>query len=456
MLSIKFFDIMRFTKFDSKGGIMSAAENIVDKFGGQTALAEAIGKGQSLISYWVKTGNIPAKWHAGILFAAKERGIPLSRIDFVPGMVEPSDSIKNIQHEVDIYPPESQEQSKFLFYTSPDGHTKINVALGNETVWASQKGMAEIFDVEPHTIGYHLKNIFDSGELEESSVTRKIRVTALDKKNYDVNFYSLDAIISVGYRVNSYKATQFRKWATTILKEYLIKGYAMDDERLKQGKQMFGKDYFDELLERIREIRASERRFYQKITDLYSQCSVDYDKDSPITHQFYAHVQDKLHYAIHGHTSAELIELRADASKPHMGLYSFKNAEKNGKVTKPDVTIGKNYLTPEELEEMNRLVSMYLDTAENFARRHKTMTMKSWVETLDGFLEFNAYEVLENYGGTKREVAERHAFAEYEKFRIIQDREFKSDFDRVVDNIKTQKQLPNEPIISSTEIEQPS
>ncbi len=428
---------------------MSIAKNIVDKFGGQTALAAAIGKGQSLVSYWVKTGNIPAKWQKPIIEAAENIGINVSRFDFIPGVSDPV-ALDEIKTNIVEYQIPAQEDANFLFYTAPDGHTKINVALNDETVWASQKGMAEIFDVDTRTINEHLQNIFRSGELEELSVIRKFRITATDNKSYDVNFYSLDAIISVGYRVNSHQATQFRKWATTILKEYLTKGFAMDDERLKQGKQMFGKDYFDELLERIREIRASERRFYQKITDLYRECSVDYDKDSPITHQFYAHVQDKLHYAIHGHTSAELIELRADASKPNMGLYSYKNANKNGKVTKLDVKVGKNYLTPEELDEMNRLVSMYLDAAENFARRHKTMTMKDWVERLDGFLEFNAYDVLKKHGGVKREVAERHALAEYEKFRVVQDIEFKSDFDRVVDNIKTKKQLPHEPVISST------
>lgn len=430
---------------------MSVAKVIVDKFGGQTALAAAIGKGQSLISYWVKTGNIPSKWHSHIMAVAQQKGISLEWLDFIPGESDPPITTNIDLIEIDNYPLVPQEQTNFLFYTSSDGHTKINVALNDETVWASQKGMAEIFDVESNTIGYHLKNIFESGELSEISVTRIFRVTAADNKNYDVNFYSLDAIISVGYRVNSYQATQFRKWATTILKEYLIKGFAMDDERLKQGKQMFGKDYFDELLERIREIRASERRFYQKITDIYSQCSIDYDPHSPITQQFYAHVQDKLHYAIHGHTSAELIELRADASKPNMGVYSWKNQGKKGKITKNDVTVGKNYLNSEELDELNRLVSMYLDAAENFARRHKTMTMKDWVQRLDGFLEFNAYEVLKNHGAVKRDVADRHALAEYEKFRIIQDREFKSDFDNVVDSIKSKKQLPHEPVISSTE-----
>jgi len=435
---------------------MTIAKNIVAKFGGQSSLAAAIGKGQGLVSYWVKTGNIPAKWHNQIMLAALKKGIPLSRADFITDASVLNHHLDPEQDIIVNFQPEVQDQANFLFYTSPNGYMKINVAIGNETVWASQKGMAELFDIEPNTVNYHLKNVFDSGELSELSVTRIIRITATDNKTYPTKFYNLDAIISVGYRVNSYKATQFRKWATNVLKEYLIKGYAMDDERLKQGKQLFGKDYFDDLLERIREIRASERRFYQKITDLYSQCSIDYDPHSQITQQFYAHVQDKLHYAIHGHTSAELIRLRADASKPHMGLTSRKNEVINGKATKLDVTVGKNYLTLEELDEMNRLVSMYLDSAESFARRHKTMTMKDWGERLDGFLEFNAYEVLKNYGGIRREAAEKHALAEYEKFRVIQDREFKSDFDKIVDTIKTKKLLPKEQITSSSETEESS
>jgi len=421
---------------------MNAAKFIVEKFGGQSVLAQLIGKRQSTVGYWVKVGTIPVKWHTILLSLASERDITLTSDDFIhaPSMPLDSSDVEQVEENtsVSIVP----LQTDFLFYSSSDGSIKVQVVVENETVWASQKGMAELFDVESNTITYHLKNIFDSDELAETAVTRKFRVTASDNKPYLTNFYNLDAIISVGYRVNSYQATQFRKWATTVLREYLVKGFALDDERLKQGNQLFGKDYFDELLERIREIRASERRFYQKITDIYSQCSIDYDKNSPITHQFYAHVQDKLHYAIHGHTSAELIELRANASKPNMGLYSYKNSGKHGKITKIDVTVGKNYLNTEELDELNRLVSMYLDAAENFARRHKAMTMKDWVERLDGFLEFNAYDVLKKFGAVKREAAERHALAEYDKFRIIQDREFKSDFDKVVDTIKAKKRLP--------------
>lgn len=287
----------------------------------------------------------------------------------------------------------------------------------------------------------HGGNIFKSNELDESTTIRKFRTVVDSGGEYEVNFYNLDAIISVGYRVNSYKATQFRRWATTVLREYLIKCFAMDDERLKQGGQLFGKDYFDELLERIREIRASEHRFYQKITDIYSQCSADYDKNSPITQQFYAHVQDKLHFAIQGQTSAKLIQIRADATKPHMGLTNWKNEKTGGKITRLDVTIGKNYLTEEELSELNRLVSMYLDWAENFARRKIALTMKDWASKLDSFLDFNAYEVLNHYGKIKRSNAEKHALIEFGKFRIQQDMEYQSDFDKLLESIQSNNNL---------------
>jgi hypothetical protein len=332
--------------------------------------------------------------------------------------------------------------SHFMFYASNNETIKVQVLLGDETVWASQRGIADIFNVTVPTINEHLKNIYASNELEVSATIRKSRIVVDSGNESLVMFYNLDAIISVGYRVNSYQATQFRKWATNVLKEYLIKGFALDDERLKQGGPLFGKDYFDELLERVREIRASERRFYQKITDIYAQCSIDYDKDAPITKQFYSHVQDKLHYAIHGNTSAELIYKRADASKPHMGLLTYKNSGIGGKVTKLDTKTGKNYLNEKELDGLNRLVSMYLDFAENFAIRHIPMKMQNWAEKLDDFLRFNAYEVLDGFGHVKRDAAEAKAFAEYEKFRVIQDREFKSDFDKVVDEIKLKKRLP--------------
>lgn len=435
--------------------------DIIKLFGGQTALAKLVGIQQSAVAYWVKSNSIPSKWHSQLLDLALSKGIALQAADLIQGTVN-SENIKNDQNNIDaattapsgggstfgdvINTPALEttpaSNSHFLFYTSSDGTVKVQVVVGNETVWASQRGMSEIFGVGVPTINEHLQNIFKSSELDESTVIRNFRTPAADGKNYDTNFYNLDAIISVGYRVNSLQATQFRRWATTVLRDFLIKGFALDDERLKQGNQLFGKDYFDELLERIREIRASERRFHQKITDIYSQCSIDYDKNSPISQQFYAHVQDKLHYAIHGHTSAELITLRADASQPHMGLTTYKNVKTRGKVTKLDVTVGKNYLNQNELEELNRLVSMYLDNAENFARRQIAMKMQDWSNRLNDFLSFNAYPLLEGHGATRRETAEKRALYEYEKFRVVQDNEFKSDFDHVVDAIRTNKKLP--------------
>ena len=434
---------------------------IIKLFGGQTALAKLVGIQQSAVAYWAKSNSIPSKWHGQLLDLAPLQGIALQASDLIQG----SANVANIKNNQNISDAVTQaagsggagladetstpalevtpaSNSHFLFYASSDGTVKVQVVVGNETVWASQRGMSEIFGVGVPTINEHLQNIFKSSELEESTVIRNFRTPAVDGKNYDTNFYNLDAIISVGYRVNSLQATQFRKWATSVLRDFLIKGFALDDDRLKQGNQLFGKDYFDELLERIREIRASERRFYQKITDIYSQCSIDYDKNSPISQQFYAHVQDKLHYAIHGHTSAELIALRADASQPHMGLTSYKNVKTRGKVTKIDVTVGKNYLAQNELEELNRLVSMYLDNAENFARRQIAMKMQDWSQRLNDFLTFNAYPVLEGYGNTRRETAEKRALSEYEKFRVVQDKEFKSDFDNVVDAVRTNKKLP--------------
>ena len=422
------------------------AKAIVDRFGGQSALAKLLGKGQSTVAYWVKTGSIPARWHAQLVSIARGAGIdlPSELFSYVSSGNATRSTDNATPAEADRVEaskgPKDGSERPFLFYASGDGVVKVRVLVEDETVWASQRGMSEIFDVDVRTISEHLSNIFEAGELTaETSVVRKFRTTAADLKSYETTFYSLDAIISVGYRVNSLQATQFRKWATSILREYLIKGYAMDDERLKGGKTLFGKDYFDELLERIREIRASERRFYQKITDIYSQCSVDYDKSSAITQNFYAHIQDKLHFAIHSHTSAELIDLRADAGKRHMGLQTWESERRGGKITKRDVTVGKNYLTQGELQDLNRLVSMYLDSAENFARRRKTMTMSQWSEMLDGFLEFNAYDVLGDFGKVRREVAVRHAETEYEKFRVIQDHDYKSDFDKVVEQARVGK-----------------
>lgn len=429
------------------------AKDIVGKLGGQTALASLLGIRQSGIAYWVKRGSIPSKWHSQILSLAKDRDIYLRASDLIQteaaivgtqenDVVDTDITVSDVLPSLQESPNQTQVNSQFLFYASDDGTIKVQVVLGNETVWASQKAIADIFSTSRENVTMHLRNVFKEGELDEESVCKEFLLTGFDGKNYKYKMYNLDAIISIGYRVNSYQATQFRKWATGILKEYLIKGFALDDDRLKQGNQLFGKDYFDELLERIREIRASERRFYQKITDIYAQCSIDYDKNAPTTINFYAHIQDKLHFAIHGHTSAELIKLRADSTKPHMGLTSWKNGKKGGKITKLDITTGKNYLSQQEIDDLNRLVSMYLDFAENFARRMMPMRMEDWAEKLDGFLKFNAYEVLENFGRVKTESARKHAASEYEKFRIIQDQEFKSDFDKVVDAIKIKKRLP--------------
>jgi Virulence protein len=316
---------------------------------------------------------------------------------------------------------------EIILYTAPEGKAHIEVFFEQETFWLSQKKMAELFGVDVRTISEHLQNIFKIKELEEDSVIRKFRITAADGKNYNTQFYNLDAIIAVGYRVNSHEATRFRIWATKTLREYIIKGFVLDDERLKQGKK-FGKDYFDELLERIREIRASERRFYQKITDIYAQCSVDYDPKSEITLLFYKTVQNKLHWAITGHTAAEIIAERADASKRNMGLTTWKNAPK-GKILKRDVTVAKNYLNEEEISALNRIVNMYLDYAENMAARQRVMTMADWSDRLDAFLQFNEYDVLKNAGRVSAAVAHKLAETEFEKYRVVQDREYESDFD---------------------------
>lgn len=325
--------------------------------------------------------------------------------------------------------------SEIILYTTPDGNVKVEVIQQDETVLLTQKAMGELFGVETNTINYHLKEVFKTNELEEDSVIRKIRITAADGKKYLTNFYNLDAIISVGYRVNSQQATQFRIWATKTLREFIIKGFVLDDERLKQGGQLFGKDYFDELLERIREIRASERRFYQKITDIYSECSIDYDPKAEITQVFYKTVQNKLHWAITGQTAAEIISSRAKAELPNMGLITWKNSPK-GKVLKSDVSVAKNYLNQKEIEELNRIVTMYLDYAENQAARQIPMKMKDWIGKLDGFLQFNDYSVLKNAGTISADIAKKLATEEFEKFRVKQDSEFESDFDREVKRLK--------------------
>jgi hypothetical protein len=326
------------------------------------------------------------------------------------------------------------KETSILFYTTPQNSVKIDVHLHDETLWLTQKQMAELFGTAKSTISEHLKNIYDSGELQRSATVRKFRTVQKEgsrEVSRNVDFYNLDAIIAVGYRVNSMQATQFRIWATGVLREFIVKGFVLDDERLKNGTH-FGKDYFDELLEKIREIRASERRFYQKITDIYKECSADYDPASPITRRFFQTVQNKLEFAITGMTAAELIHSRADKEKPHMGLNTWKNAP-DGKILQSDVTVAKNYLTQEEIGELNRIVSMYLDYAENQARRGVVMRMSDWVEKLDAFLEFNGYEILQNPGKVKKEVADRLAIEHYREFRVRQDREYRSDFDRMVE-----------------------
>ena len=327
-------------------------------------------------------------------------------------------------------------RSDFLLYTSPDGEVRVDVFFQDETVWLTQKRMAELFGVEVPTVNYHLKEVFDSGELEEAATIRKIRIVQHEggrKVEREVNFYNLDAIISVGYRVNSQQATQFRIWATKTLGSFIIKGYALDSDRLKNGSH-FGKDYFDELLEQIREIRASERRFYQKVTDIYAT-AIDYDKHADTTKEFYATVQNKLHWAIHGQTAAELVAAKADATKPHMGLQTWRNAP-NGKVLKPDVSVGKNYLAETQLQELNRVVTMYLDYAENQAQRGIPMKMTDWVSELDAFLQFNEYQILDNPGKMSATAAKAIAEKEYDKFRVEQDKVFESDFDQVVKKIQ--------------------
>jgi len=333
-------------------------------------------------------------------------------------------------------------QSGFMFYASGDGTTNIQVVVEDDTVWVTQAAMAEIFDTSKQNISKHLLNIFESRELLEKAVVKEKLTAAADGKSYNTSFYNLDTIISVGYRVNSYKATQFRVWASKVIKEYLVKGFAMDDDRLKQGKKLFGKDYFDELLDRIRDIRASERRFYQKVTDIYIQCSYDYDSNSPITHDFFAHAQNKLEYAITNMTAAEIINARAKHKLPNMGLNTWSNQKSGGKIMQRDVTVAKNYLEESEIGNLNRLVNMFLDFAENLANKGKKMSMKDWQEKLNDFLKFNEYEVLMNYGKIKKKTADKLALYEYQKFKPIQDIEYRSDFDKAVEQIKSTGSLP--------------
>jgi hypothetical protein len=327
--------------------------------------------------------------------------------------------------------------SQFLLYTAPDGAVKVDVFFRDETVWLTQKVLAELFGVDRSVITKHLRNVFKERELAEESVCALFAQTATDGKTYQTRYYNLDAIIAVGYRVNSYQATQFRIWATKTLREFIIKGFVLDDERLKRGKQVFGKDYFDELLERIREIRASERRFYQKITDIYA-LSVDYSVDAPVTKEFFATVQNKLHWAITGQTAAELIRSSADATKPHMGLTTWKHAP-SGKILKSDVTVAKNYLDEAHIKELNRIVSAYLDLAENRAERGILMKMTDWAGFLNSFLELSNYPILQDKGKVSALEAKLKAEGEYEVYRQRQDADYVSDFDREIKRIEGKK-----------------
>lgn len=322
--------------------------------------------------------------------------------------------------------------AEFLIFTGQAGEQSIEARYENETVWLTQKLMAELFAVDVRTISEHLKNIFASGELGEESAIRKFRNTAADGKSYLTQFYNLDAIISVGYRVNSLRATQFRQWATQILREFAIKGYVLDKQRMENGT-FLGEDYFERLLSEIREIRLSERKFYQKITDIYAT-AVDYNNVAPTTKAFFAKVQNKLHFAIHGHTAAELIVQRADSGKARMGLTSWEHAP-DGKILKTDVVVAKNYLDKDELESLGRIVNAYLDLAEDRAKRNIPMTMEDWEKRLDAFLEFTDREVLRDSGKVSADLAKTHAESEFEKYRIVQDRLFESDFDRVIKQI---------------------
>ncbi|MDD2870444.1 MAG: virulence RhuM family protein [Candidatus Gracilibacteria bacterium] len=329
---------------------------------------------------------------------------------------------------------------EILFYKSDEGDIKINVIFENETIWLSQKQMGELFDTSKQNISLHLQNCFETGEISEEATVKNFLTVQKEgsrEVKREVAFYDLDAIIAVGYRVNSYKATKFRIWATNVLKEYVIKGFVMDDERLKNGTH-FGKDYFDELLARIREIRASERRFYQKITDIYAT-SDDYDPNSQISIDFFAEVQNKFLYAVSSNTAPELISSRVNAKEPNMGLTSWKLQKTGGKIVKTDIIIGKNYLSEEEIDTLNLLVSGYLDFAELQAKKGKVMYMKDWVEKTRNFLELNDMELLEGKGSISKETADKKAVEEFEKFRVEQDKNYIGDFDKFVEELGKKK-----------------
>lgn len=330
------------------------------------------------------------------------------------------------------------EITEFLLYTAPDGNVKVEVILNEETVWLSQKAIAHLFGVQVPAISKHLKNIFESGELEREgtiSILETVQQEGTRNVKRDTEYFNLDAIISVGYRVNSRQATQFRIWATKTLKEYIIKGFVMDDERLKNGRY-FGKDYFRELLERVRSIRSSERRIYQQITDIFAECSIDYDPNSDITRSFYSSVQNKFHFAIHGNTAAEIIFKTVDAEDEFMGLKTWKNSP-DGRILKSDTNIAKNYLSENEIKSLERTISSYFDYIERIIENRKTFTMEQFAESVSGFLEFNEYEVLQGKGKISALQAEKKAFEEYDKFNKTQ--KIESDFDKVVKRLKERK-----------------
>ncbi len=335
-------------------------------------------------------------------------------------------------------------EGDFLFYQTEDGVTRVRLLVAGQTVWMPQSSIAELFETSKQNISLHIRNILSDSELQEEAVVKDYLTTAADGKAYRTKHYNLDMILAIGYRVRSSRGTQFRRWATKTLREYLVKGFVLDDERLKAAETTFGQDYFDELLERIRDIRASERRFYQKITDIYAT-SIDYDSKAELTQEFFATVQNKLEWAITGMTDAEIIQSRADAAQSHMGLTTWKNAP-GGKIRKGDVTVAKNYLSDTELRDLNRIVTMYLDFAEDQAQRRKTMTMAQWIERLDAFLEFNERAVLQHAGKVQKKIADRLAIEQFDQYTVHQRRleatQPSSEFDRFAQDIE--QQLPPE------------
>jgi len=353
--------------------------------------------------------------------------------------------MNNIQPDNLIILPVDEEKGRlavskpFVFFSAPDGKIKLEVFLQDETLWLNQKMMAELFEVEVNTINYHLKEIFNSGELQEAATIRKIRIVQKEGNRdvtRQVDFYNLDGIISVGYRVNSKRATQFRIWATKLLKEFIIKGFVLDDERLKQGEKIFGKDYFNELLERVRSIRASERRIYQQITDIFAECSIDYDPKSETTKEFFATVQNKFHFAITGQTAAEIIYAKTNKAEPFMGLFTWKNAPQ-GRILPSDVVIAKNYLTEKEIKRLERTVSSFFDYIENIIENKQVFTMKEFSESVNKFLGFNEYKILSGKGAVSKEQADQKALSEYEEYNKTQ--HIESDFDRTVEKMLKSK-----------------